>query len=378
MKLIAYNDGADCPGVAPGDVAQMLDIDEYEILLGWTNASHPWIDTERGIATMANFAVGRGVKDGRYAYTPIRLSSIPAYFRDVRRPDVVVVAGIPRGDGYAFKGTVGWGPTAATLATSVVVEVDLEAPDLGGPMIPGNIAATVPCENPGVPPAPPRDLDEIDMAVAANVVPLLPNDPTIQIGPGGIAEAILLALTKPVRVWSGVITDAIGELEPRGLLTGDVTTGYVWGAEPLAALAARGRLNLLPAETTHNPAEIAACDRFVALNAALQVGLDGSVNIERVGGRVVSGIGGHADFCLGASQSAGGSSIIALRATTRKGRSTIVGVVDVVSTPRTDVDFVVTEHGVADLRGATDAVRRDRLISVAAPEHRSMLAEFGI
>jgi acyl-CoA hydrolase len=376
MLLIAYNDGADCPGVAPADVAQMLGIDDYEILLGWTNASHWWIDTERGIATMANFAVGRGVKDGRYAYMPIRLSSIPAYFRDVRRPEAVVIAGVPRGDGYAFKGTVGWGPAAAMLANSVVVEVDTEAPDLGGPMIPGNIVATVPCANPGLPPAPPRDLDDIDMAVAANVVPLLPDDATIQIGPGGIAEAILLELTKPVQVWSGVITDAIGELEPRGLLTGDVTTGYVWGGEPLVALAALGRLNLLPAEVTHNAAEIAARDRFVALNAALQVGLDGSINIERVGSRVVSGMGGHADFCLGASQSAGGSSIIALRSATRKGHSTIVPVVDVVSTPRTDVDFVVTEHGVADLRGATDAVRRARLILVAAPEHRTMLDEF--
>jgi acyl-CoA hydrolase len=87
----------------------------------------------------------------------------------------------------------------------------------------------------------------------------------------------------------------------------------------------------------------------------------------------VSGIGGHADFCAAATRSDGGLSIVALTAT-RRGRSAIVPAVQKVSTPATDVHLVVTEHGVADLRGAGAAERRVRLAAIAAPEFRDQLA----
>src|SRR6202012_3210226 len=130
-------------------------------------------------------------------------------------------------------------------------------------------------------------------------------------------------------------------------------------------------------EYTHDVTGISAIGRFAAVNPALQVGLDGAVNVEQVGGRVVAGPGGHPDFCAGASRSPGGLSIIALPATAG-GRSTIVVRPDVVSTPRCDVDVVVTEHGVADLRHLDDQERAGQLIAIAAPEHRdALLAEAG-
>jgi acetyl-CoA hydrolase len=95
--------------------------------------------------------------------------------------------------------------------------------------------------------------------------------------------------------------------------------------------------------------------------------------VEVVGGRRRAAIGGHPDFCAAAVRSEGGLSIVALPAT-RRGMSAIVPTVEVVSTPRTDVDVVVTEHGVADLRGLDEDGRRRRLIEVAAPEHRDALA----
>ena len=125
---------------------------------------------------------------------------------------------------------------------------------------------------------------------------------------------------------------------------------------------------------THDIVAVSRIPRFVACNTALQVGLDGAVNVERVGGRVVAGIGGHADFSAAASRCVDGLSVIALRSTDRDGRSTIVPRVDVVSTPRCDVDVVVTEHGVADLRDLDDAERAGRMVTIAAPEHRDQLA----
>ena len=111
----------------------------------------------------------------------------------------------------------------------------------------------------------------------------------------------------------------------------------------------------------------------MACNTALQVGLDGAVNVERVGGVQVAGIGGHADFCAGASRAPGGLSVIALRSTTRGGGVDGRPRVEVVTTPRCDIDVVVTEHGVADLRGVDDEERAQRLVEVAAPEHRAEL-----
>ncbi|MGI9623986.1 MAG: acetyl-CoA hydrolase/transferase C-terminal domain-containing protein [Acidimicrobiales bacterium] len=374
MTLIAYNDGIDMALVPPDEVAGIVGGDRPEVAVGWTNANPDWFADMTGVAFMANGGVGRAISEGRVDYLPMRLSSIPRYFTDVRRPNVVVIAGVRRGDDLAFRGTVGWGYTAALLADQVVVEVDEDAFDLGAPPIPGNIVATL-ARQEGATLAPPRQIEDAELAVAQSVLSVLPDDPTIQIGPGGVAEAILRSLDRPVSVWTGVITDAVAELGPRRLLTGKATAGYTWGGSALDELADDGKLRLLPVERTHEIATIGSIDRFVALNAALQVGLDGSVNIERVGKRLVSGIGGHADFCLGASRSEGGLSIIALRSTTRGGDSTIVPNVDVVSTPRTDVDMVVTEHGVADIRGASTAARAELIASVAAPEHQAMLLD---
>ena len=166
----------------------------------------------------------------------------------------------------------------------------------------------------------------------------------------------------------------MAELAGRGLLRGRAVAGYTGGGEAIVSRAAAGGLDLQTVEVTHDVGAIARTPRMVACNTAVQLGLDGSVNVERVDGRLVAGIGGHADFCAGASLCPTGLSVIALRSTTRSGRSAIVPRVDVVSTPRSDVDMVVTEHGVADLRGIGDAERRARIISVAAPEHRDELA----
>ena len=119
---------------------------------------------------------------------------------------------------------------------------------------------------------------------------------------------------------------------------------------------------------------MAATPRFVAVNTALEVGLDGAVNVERVGPRLVAGIGGHADYCAAAAQSPGGLSIVVL-ASTHGDRSSIVPAPTVVSTPRCDVHVVVTEHGVADLRGKGEEARVEALLAVADPAHRGELEQ---
>lgn len=376
-----YADGPNSPRTSPHDAVAAAGLGLHsdahlEVTVGWMVERAGWLDDPRSsISTvLAGYGLSRSVNAGRVTPLPVRLSAVPSRIL-ADPPDVAVITGVRRGDGLAFSTAVGWGDVLARSARRVVVEVDAEAPDLGGPSIDGAVVAVVdrpPADTAA--PAASRAADDVDLAIGATVASLLPDEPTLQFGPGGIAEGIARSVDRPVRVWSGLVTDAMAELHDRGLLLEPAVGAYTWGGAPIERLAHAGMLRLVSSTVTHDVSALSAIDRFVGCNTALQVGLDGSVNVERVGGRVVAAVGGHADFSAGASRSVGGMSVVALRSTTRTGESTIVPTVDVVSTARSDVDVIVTEHGVADLRGVSDAERARRLIAVAAPEHRAALA----
>jgi acyl-CoA hydrolase len=376
VTLVVYADGPGSARTAPGDVLAAAGLTgEPEVIIGWSLEDLPWFASPslRGRTTMAGYALGAAVATGHLTSISVRLSAVPMFIAHAE-PDVCVVGGIRRGDRLVFGATVGWGPAAARVARCVVVEVDEDGFDFGGEPIPGTIVATIPRPAVAAEAAvPQRTVDDIDLQIGAHVMSLVPDGATMQFGPGGIGEGVARAIDRPVGLWSGLVTDAMAEVAERGLLRGRVTAGYVQGGEPVRELARAGLLDLQPIEVTHDITRLSSIDRFVACNTALQVGLDGAVNIERVGGRTVTSIGGHSDFCAGAVRSYGGLAVIALRATTRRGDSTIVPSVETVSTQRSDVSAVVTEHGVADLRGVGDRERAQRIIEVAAPEHRAML-----
>lgn len=377
---IAYADGPSSPRISPEVVIRHTGLppgSEREVTLGWTVERLSWIDDPafRARTLLPGYGLARAVNEGRIKALPVRLSAVPAFITS-NPPDIGVVSGVRRGSTFAFAGDVGWADVLAGTARQVVVEVDEDGFDLGGPEIAGNIVATIsrPAAS-GAAPAASRAPDDVDRTIGRLVASLLPDEPTLQFGPGGIGEAIAGAIDRPVRIWSGLVTEAMAELNERGLLLAPIVAAYAWGGDAIRALATAGMLKLTSVTTTHDISRLSATPRFVGCNTAVQLGLDGAVNVERVGGRIIAGVGGHADFCVGASRSIGGMSMVAVRATAAAGSSTIVPAVDVVSTPRSDIDVVVTEHGIADLRGADDAERACRLIEVAAPEHRSYLRQ---
>jgi acyl-CoA hydrolase len=379
VTRVVYGDGPDSPRTSPADALAAAGLDgPADVVLGWTVERHPWIDDPdfRARSVLGGYALLPAVNAGRITSLPLRLSAVGRWLAG-DPPDVAVVSGVRRGDTLAFGCSVGWSDVLARVAATVIVEVDDAAPDLGAPEIPGNIVAVVPRPPAaGAAPAASRPADDIDLAIGATVAGLLPEHPTVQFGPGGIGEGIARAIDRPVRIWSGLVTDPMAGLAERGLLVEPAVATYAWGGDAVEKMAADGMLRLLPVTVTHDLTALSSTPGFVGCNTALQVGLDGAVNVERVGSRVIAAIGGHADFCVAASRSVGGLSIIAVRATSGT-HSTIVPRVDVVSTGRSDVDVVVTEHGVADLRGVGDAERAARLIAVAAPEHRDALATAG-
>jgi acyl-CoA hydrolase len=339
-----------------------------DVLLGWTIERHPWVDDPSftGSTVLAGYGLSRAVGEGRVTPLPVRLSAVAPMF-EADPPDLAAIAAVPRGDGWAFSRAVGWADVLARCAREVVIEADMDGIDLGGPHVEGNIVATLARPRAAAdPPAASRPADAVDLRIGARVAGLLPDEPTLQFGPGGIGEGIARALDRPVRVWSGLVTDAMAELHDRDLLLEPAVAAYTWGGEPIRRLVRAGMLELSSATVTHDLSRLSSIPRFVGCNTAVQVGLDGSVNVERVEGRVIAAVGGHSDFCAGASRSVGGLST-----------STIVPRVDVVSTQRSDIGLVVTEHGVADLRGVNDAERAERLVAIAAPEHRDALRTSG-
>lgn len=373
--LAVYSDGPDGPLPDPSVVEAMVER-PIEVLLGWVVRPPAWAETTSVPVTtlMLGGGVRRAVAAGRARSVSTRLSAIPGLLSGRLRPDVAVVGAVETADGWRLVGSPGFALAAVRAADAVVIERwpgGTSVPVPGPPLPPCRIAGVVERADPPDPPARHRT-SPAHQAVGRKVAALLPEGATVQWGPGAIGASVVEAIDRPVRVRSGLVTDELVALSDRGMLAGPAVAAYLWGGPALHGMAADGRLSLRELSYTHDLTDISATERFVAINTALQVGLDGAANVEKVGGRLVSGPGGHPDFAAGASRSSGGISIVALTATAGE-RSNIVAVPDAVSTPRADVDVVVTEHGVADLRGCPDEERARRLVAVAAPEHRAGL-----
>ncbi|MBP3979463.1 acetyl-CoA hydrolase/transferase family protein [Acidovorax sp. JG5] len=224
----------------------------------------------------------------------------------------------------------------------------------------------------------------VEQAIARHVAGLIEDGATLQLGIGNLPEAVLAALHKhrDLGLHSGAVGDGIAALAEAGVLTNarkSVDTGVgiggiLMGSEKLRRWAHRNpQLELRGTDYTHDPEVLAASHKLAAINAAIEVDLTGQINAEVAAGVYVGAVGGAVDFLRGAARSHGGLPIVALPATA-KGKTRIVARLSgPVSTPRSDAGLIVTEHGVADLRGQTLSRRVRRLIDIAAPEHREDL-----
>lgn len=237
-----------------------------------------------------------------------------------------------------------------------------------------------------MPPTIPEPGSETDV-VARRVAELIPDRATLQTGIGSIIDALPrhLSTKKDLGIHAGMINDGTLNLIEAGVVTNrckeidpDVTvTGALFGTNRLYAWANKNaRLSMRDTDYTHGAATLGRLESFWAVNGALDIDLSGQVNSEMIGTRHFGAIGGQLDFANAAAASVNGRSIVALTSTAKGGaisriRPSLSG--GIVSTPRADVDLVVTEYGVADLRAATISQRAERLIAIAHPDHRAQL-----
>lgn len=223
----------------------------------------------------------------------------------------------------------------------------------------------------------------ISARISAHAAALVRDGDTLQFGIGAVPSALASALTahRQLRFHGGMITSSLQTLWEAGAMACDarITTGVVLGDSRLRDFAARLEpLWLTDVTQTHGAAALAAIPRLIAINTAVEVDLFGQVNSERAGGVIQAGAGGLPAFAQGALASPGGRLLICLPATARRGElSRIVPALSaqaLCTLPRYLADAVITEHGVAELRGLPLDARAQALIGIAAPEHRAALS----
>jgi acyl-CoA hydrolase len=224
---------------------------------------------------------------------------------------------------------------------------------------------------------------DVEARIGGHVAGLVHDGDTLQFGIGSVPAALGAALTshRRLRFHGGMLASALRTLWQAGAMDADarITSGVVLGDSSLHDFVAQLQpLWLTDVAQTHGLATLAAIPRLVAINTAVEVDLFGQVNAERTGGTLQAGAGGLPAFAQGALASPGGRLLICLAATARKGTvSRIVPALDaqdLCTLPRYLADTVVTEHGVAELRGLSLDARAQALIGIAAAEHRQALS----
>jgi acyl-CoA hydrolase len=226
-----------------------------------------------------------------------------------------------------------------------------------------------PLESPKASPA----LDQIARYAAR----LVPDGAVIQSGIGEAPAAVIAALKDHhgLCIHSGIITPEYRQLAEAGALDAAAAhvTGIAWGPADFYDWLATAGFAFRSVFETHDYKALGQRSKFTSIGSALEVDLAGAINLEWAGDRRVSSVGGAPDYVQAASASPGGRSIIALPSTARSGASRIVARLAHASIPASLADTVVTEHGVAELKGLSAMARAKRLISIAAPEHRDTL-----
>jgi acyl-CoA hydrolase len=345
--------------------AAASEVGSVRLVLGWLPAPIEGLDAEAFadvVALMPGWGVREVLRSPRARFLPTRLAAIPALLADVLRPDVLLTR-VVRRDGLLQFGTeVSWQREVINNGTRTLAIVDTSAPSADAePALDAPRVEALGTVGSGPVRVPQRDPEPIHDALADAVLQLVPEGARIQYGPGQLGTALLRRAQVPLHIDTGLLTDAVVDLDERGLLAGTPSATYLLGSDSLYDWA-DGRPILHGLDYTHDLTRLSRGAPLVAVNTAIEIDQYGQINVEGFSDKVIGGIGGHPDYCAAARMSSGGLSIIAVP-TRVNGRSPLVEQLSrPASTPAHDVDMIVTESGHVDLRAA-DWSRRRALIT---------------
>ena len=342
------------------------------------------------------------IEQGIGFYSPMRYSELPRFYREnIERVDVAMVQVAPMDSHGYFNFGISTSHLAAMLqlAKTVIVEVNENFPvclgGFGNCIHISDVDWVVEGENPPVGQMPAAAPSPVDEAVAQLIVPEIPNGACLQLGIGGMPNAVgtLIAQSdlKDLGIHTEMYVDGFVDMVNAGKITGanksldrgrQVFT-FAAGTQKLYDyIHSNPAVMAAPVDYVNAAATISQLDNFISINNAVEVDLFGQVSSESAGTRHISGAGGQQDFVLGAYLSKGGksficcSSVATMKDGSRKSRITpTLANGTIITATRTNLQYLVTEYGIVNLKGTTAWQRAERIISVAHPDFREELIQ---
>ena len=332
------------------------------------------------------------INEGRGDYIPCFFSEIPRLFKEgYLLVDVAMIqVSPPDAHGYCSLGvSVDYTKPAAESAQIVIAQVNKNVPRTLGDsfMHVSQFNYIVEFDEPLIELPKPK-ITEVEENIGQNVAKLIEDGSTLQLGIGAIPDAVLgyLKEKRDLGIHTEMFSDGVVELYEAGVINnqaktlhkGTMVATFFMGTKKLYDFVNDNpAVAMFPVDYVNDPFVISQNYKMVSINSALQVDLTGQVCADTLGPKQYSGVGGQVDYVRGSSRSKEGKSIIALPATAGGGKySRITAVLDAgaaITTSRNDVDYVVTEYGIASLRGKTLRRRARELISIAHPNFRQQL-----
>lgn len=344
-----------------------------------------------GVSWFSSAGARKAVNEGRADYIPNYYRDCPRHIRENYRYDAfcVSVSPIDKHGWFSLATTSSYSEAMLDKAARVFVEVNPRQPRAvcGARVHISQVDAIVEHEA-ELPVLPPAKLDDVSLTIGGYIAERIPDGACIQLGIGAIPDATGMALKSKhdLGIHTEMFTDSMVELIECGAVNNSkkrihryqsVTT-FAFGSQRIYDFVDDNPgIAILPVDYVNDPAVIRQNDNMISINAALEVDLWGQVCAESVGTKHLSGTGGQVDYVRGACESKGGKSFIAFSSTAKSGTiskiksSLTPGAV--VTTSKNDVDYIVTEYGVAHLRGESLASRARQLIEIAHPDFRDEL-----
>ncbi len=334
------------------------------------------------------------VNCGRGDYVPVFFHEIPKLLCEGYLPPDVALIHVSPPDAHGFCSfgiSVDYTKPAAQVARTVIAQVNPKMPRTHGDSFihVSDIDYIVESEQDIIELQPPR-IGPTEEAIGKHIAELVPDGACLQLGIGGIPDAVLLFLHEKndLGIHTEMFSEGVVDLYNEGVVTNrrktlhrdKMVANFLMGTRRLYDFVDDNpAVNMFPVNYVNDPYIIGQNDNVVAINSAIQVDIMGQVVADTMGARQFTGIGGQVDFVRGAARSRDGKAIIALPATAKGGEvSRIVAKIAegaAVTTHRADVDYVVTEHGVAHLRGRGLRDRAAMLIEIADPKFRDQIRE---
>lgn len=347
----------------------------------------------RHIALFAGGATRGPIQEGRADFLPCFFYQIPQLFDSVLPIDVAfITVSPPDANGYCSLGiSVDYTRKAVQTARLVIAEVNPNMPRTHGDSFihASEIDYFVEVNEPLYELQPPQ-ISEVENAIGRHIAALISDDACLQLGIGGIPDAVLANLNhfKNLGIHSEMISNGVKDLVEKGVVTcskktlhpGKIVVTFMMGTQPFYQWTNDNpMIEMHTVDYVNDPYVIAKNDHMVSINSAIEVDLLGQVCADTMGTKQFSGVGGQVDFVRGARLSKDGKAIIALPSTAKNGEiSRITPFLKqgaAVTTSRNEVDYIVTEFGVAALRGATTRQRVQSLIKIAHPRFQDELSK---